>query len=444
MSSGVSSSAVLAPTCVFAPTTADQVSFLVKTAVANSCKFAAKGGGHSAVPGAADVDNGILISFDNMKNISLQTASDGTKYAAVQPGLHWGDVYTYLDPLNVIPAVGRFYPVGTGLVLGAGFSFLGNEKGFATDSVYSFETVLANGSIVTVSQTNAPDLFKAMKGGGNNFAIVTRYNLRVFPGGKIAGGMVIAAEDQTEKWLDLTYDYATVQAVQEVKSHALPAMAWVQATDVAISETPVVYVVPGATQLPAIMSGWNNMTAISNTVRSVYPHELAQEYAAGFSNGQFQEQRVFTIKANRAEFAYIWYQFLAWARAMKDVPGFNILHCNMPVTPRMATAGLAYGGNSLGLDSNKDVLSVIYLGITMDTRDDSVVSSFRSLFTTLQSHSKSANLLHPWLFWNYAGIGQDVIASYGTASVANMKKVRTKYDPSGVFKTLVPGGFKLA
>lgn len=238
------------------------------------------------MPGAADVNNGILISFENMKSISVQTASDGTKYAAVQPGMKWGDVYTYLDTLSLLPAVGRFYPVGTGLILGAGFSFLANDKGFATDTVLSFETVLANGTLVTVSQTNAPDLFKAMKGGGNNFGIVTRYNLRVYPGGKIAGGMVIAAEDQTEKWLDLTYDYATVQAVKEIKSHALPAMAWVQETDVAISETPVVYAQPGASTLPAIMSGWNNMTAISNTVRNVYPHELAQEYAAGFSNGQ--------------------------------------------------------------------------------------------------------------------------------------------------------------
>lgn len=47
-------------------------------------------------------------------------------------------------------------------------------------------------------------------------------------------------------------------------------------------------------------------------------------------------------------------------------------------------------------------------------------------------------------FWNYAGIGQDPISSYGTASNNFMRTVRTKYDPNGVFKTLVAGGFKLS
>lgn len=83
-----------------------------------------------------------------------------------------------------------------------------------------------------------------------------------------------------------------------------------------------------------------------------------------------QEQRVFTIKANRAEFAYVWYQFLAWARSVKDVPGFNILHCNMPVTPRMSSAGIANGGNSLGLDANKDVLSGTCSTLHSDFKND--------------------------------------------------------------------------
>lgn len=45
--------------------------------------------------------------------------------------------------------------------------------------------------------------------------------------------------------------------------------------------------------------------------------------------------------------------------------------------------------------------------------------------------------------WNYAGVGQEVIRSYGEASNAFMRQVRARYDPTGVFSRLVPGGFKL-
>lgn len=238
-----------------------------------------------AVPGAANVNNGVLISFDNMKNATIKNAADGTEIVAVQPGLHWGDLYTYTDQFNKIPVCGRFYPVGTGLALGAGFSFLSNEVGFATDNVYSFEMVLADGRMVTASQTQNSDLYKAQKGGGNNFGIVTRYNLRLYEGGKVVGGMVISAENTTNQWLDLTYDYNTRQAVKDFKTHALPAVAWVQENNQVLTETPLFYNKHDSSTLPPIMSGWNNLPAISNTVRQALPHELATEFATGFANG---------------------------------------------------------------------------------------------------------------------------------------------------------------
>lgn len=103
------------------------------------------------------------------------------------------------------------------------------------------------------------------------------------------------------------------------------------------------------------------------------------------------------MKVSRQEYAYAWYTFLKWARSQKNIPGFNILHCNMPVTPQMANAGLRYGGNSLGLDGLNEVLTVMYFGITMDQRDDAVVGSFRAMFSGLESHAKASRVWHPWL-----------------------------------------------
>ncbi|KAF2198207.1 FAD-binding domain-containing protein [Delitschia confertaspora ATCC 74209] len=150
------------------------------------------------MPGASHVDESVLITYDNMVEIRTTTATDGTEVVAIEPGLHWGDVYTYTDQFNKTQVTGRFYPLGIGLALGVGFSFLSNAHGFATHNGYSFEIALADDRIVTASQTSNSDLYKAQKRGGNNFGIVARYNQRIFKAERLW------EENQTEDWLGLT------------------------------------------------------------------------------------------------------------------------------------------------------------------------------------------------------------------------------------------------
>lgn len=275
----------LSPSCIFQPTVSQDVADAVKLFVANDCQFAIRGGGHSAVAGAANINDGILISFSNMKNISVHTNVD-TPYVSVQPGAVWGDVYTYCDKFDVVPMCGRFYPVGTGLALGAGFSFLSNENGFAVDNVKTYEVVLANGTLVDVSQANAPDLFRSLKGGGNNFAVVTRYDLLLYEGGLVVGGEIQTLENQTEQWLDVTYDYSVRQAVLDVKTHALPAVMYIGTTDEVITLTPLYYNDHNSSVLPPIMKGWYDLTASSDTIRQANYSSLALEFDAGLGDGQ--------------------------------------------------------------------------------------------------------------------------------------------------------------
>ena len=279
------SSAVRSPKCIFAPLYAEEVSTAVALFKSHQCKFAVRGGGHSAVPGAANIDDGILITFANMKNISLHTDTTGVEYVSIQPGAVWGDVYKFTDQFSKVPACGRFYPVGTGLALGAGFSFLANDVGFTVDNVKSYQMVLADGSLIEVNQTDNSDLFRAQKGGGDNFGVITRYDLLVYPGGPIVGGLIVAPENQTEKWLDQTYDYSVRQAVQDVKTHALPAIAYIASKNLVFSETVVYYNEHNSSVLPPIMSGWNELTGSTSTVRQASYASLAQEYAVGFNNG---------------------------------------------------------------------------------------------------------------------------------------------------------------
>lgn len=68
----------------------------------------------------------------------------------------------------------------SGLVLGGGISFHTGTRGFSCDGIKNYEVVLANGSIVNANAREHPDLFKALKGGSNNFGFVTRFDMETF------------------------------------------------------------------------------------------------------------------------------------------------------------------------------------------------------------------------------------------------------------------------
>ena len=55
----------------------------------------------------------------------------------------------------------------------------------------NYEIVLANGDVVEANQNHNNDLWLALKGGSNNFGIVTRFDLRVFPQGQLLGGIIL-------------------------------------------------------------------------------------------------------------------------------------------------------------------------------------------------------------------------------------------------------------
>jgi hypothetical protein len=73
-------------------------------------------------------------------------------------------------------------------------SYFSAEHGLICDNVLEFEVVLADGRIVTASKTQHPDLFTVMKGGNNNFGIVTQLKLRTFKYDGMWGGLVIYPE----------------------------------------------------------------------------------------------------------------------------------------------------------------------------------------------------------------------------------------------------------
>ncbi|KZP16919.1 FAD-binding domain-containing protein [Athelia psychrophila] len=173
------------PTCIVFPTNASDVVTAMKAIFLSNSNYAVRGGGHSAMPGWNTVENGVLIDFRQMTAYSYNPTSNTI---TMQPGVLWGNVYNGLSPQGVAPVGGRESDVGaSGLLLGGGLSYLSPAWGYACDSYRSLQVVLTSGALVTATATNQyKDLFRALKGGGSRFGIVTSYEVQAIHVGTAA------------------------------------------------------------------------------------------------------------------------------------------------------------------------------------------------------------------------------------------------------------------
>ncbi|KAI6085519.1 FAD-binding domain-containing protein [Hypoxylon rubiginosum] len=183
------SCSALLPTCIIFPKDVNEVSAIVKVLNNNTENFAIKSGGHNPNNGWSSVQGGPLISTQKLDSVTLDQE---TGIAKVGPGQRLDSISAALQGTGWTFVGGRIGNTGVGgLVLGGGLSYMSAQYGWAASSVLEYEIVLANGTIATASATQNADLFKALKGGGNNFGIVTTYTLQLYRQGNVFGGNLV-------------------------------------------------------------------------------------------------------------------------------------------------------------------------------------------------------------------------------------------------------------
>ena len=151
---------------------AGDVSHSVKFARAHELLIAVKGGGHNSA-GNAVCDDGMVIDLSLMQKVDVD-AESGT--ASVEGGclLSAVDQATQEHGMAVSAGIVSHTGVG-GLTLGGGFGWISRKYGLTVDMLLSVEMVTAEGKIVKASESENPDLFWAVRGGGGNFGIVTTF-----------------------------------------------------------------------------------------------------------------------------------------------------------------------------------------------------------------------------------------------------------------------------
>ena len=167
-----------------APDVADVVDFARR----NQLPVAVRSGGHS-VCGHSGSDGGVVIDLRDLQGVEIDL---DTMTVWAGSGLTAGQLTQVLDPERVVVGFGDSASVGIGgITLGGGVGYMTRKFGLTMDSLIAAEIVTASSSILTVDEANHPDLFWALRGGGGNFGVVTRFCYRLNPLPEFTGGPLV-------------------------------------------------------------------------------------------------------------------------------------------------------------------------------------------------------------------------------------------------------------
>ena len=217
------------PAVIVRPRTTADVVAAVNHARDNGLVLAVRGGGHNA-GGLAMCDDGLVIDLSAMREV---TVDPQRRSATAQGGALWRDFDAATHPHGLATTGGLISTTGVGgLTLGGGLGWLMRQHGLACDNVTAVEIVTADGTVRRASATENQDLFWAVRGGGGNFGVVTRFEFRLHPVHTLYAGMLVYPGPRTPEVLRRYRDVAmnapdelTVFAAMMTSPEGMPIIA---------------------------------------------------------------------------------------------------------------------------------------------------------------------------------------------------------------------------
>lgn len=158
-------------------TSAADVSSAVTFARTWSLDLSICGGGH-ATSGASSSDGGLVVDLSQMRAVTVDPSAMTIK---AQGGCLWVDVDKAAAEHGLATVGGTVNHTGIGgLTLGGGYGWLSGKYGLVIDNLLAVQMVLADGSIVTASDSENPDLFWAVRGAGQGFGVAVEFTYRAY------------------------------------------------------------------------------------------------------------------------------------------------------------------------------------------------------------------------------------------------------------------------
>ena len=175
------------PAAIVRPVDSGEVARVISTARENGLELAVRGGGHSAA-GYGTSEGGIVLDLTMLARLAIDA---DVRIARAAGGLTSGQVTAAAAQYGLAAGFGDTPSVGIGgLTLGGGAGFLVRKHGLTIDHLLAAEIVTTDGRVLEVDADRCPDLFWAIRGGGGNFGVVTRFDYRLHPVDMVTGGML--------------------------------------------------------------------------------------------------------------------------------------------------------------------------------------------------------------------------------------------------------------
>jgi FAD/FMN-containing dehydrogenase len=176
------------PAVIARPRTDAEVAEVVLAARDTGVPLAVRGGGHSSA-GHSTVDDGLVLDLRELTAFEIDPAG---RTAWAEAGLTAGEVTRLTAQHGLAVGFGDTGSVGIGgITLGGGVGYLARRHGLTIDNLLAADVVTAGGEVLRVDETAHPDLFWAIRGGGGNFGVVTRFQYQLSAVAQVYGGMLV-------------------------------------------------------------------------------------------------------------------------------------------------------------------------------------------------------------------------------------------------------------
>ena len=389
---------------------------------------AVRGGGHN-VAGNAICDGGIVIDLSAMNGVRVDLTAQRVR---AEGGCTLGDVdretqaFGLAAPLGVVSLTGI-----AGLTLCGGLGWLRRKHGMACDALVSVDVVTADGKFVTASETENPDLFWAVRGGGGNFGVVTSFEYELYPVGPTVTlcapfyPLTDGAGDIMRRWRDFM-----AEAPEDISSSCL---FWSIPAHPNFPEelqgTPVV--ITAAVHSGALEDGERLMQPLRGLGEPVLDLSGPIPY-----NGVQTAFDPLFVKGERLNYWKSLYLDRLDDEAIRRI----VARAHDRPNPWALIAFWHLGGAMNRVDPAATALGVrdaAYL-YSLDTSWTDHADDARAIAWTREAWAEMQDYSRGGTYLNFPGQGEEgeklMRASYGDANYERLVEIKTKYDPANMFR----------
>jgi len=401
------------PELIVRPLDVDDVVTAIRFAREADLPVAVRGGGHG-VAGHCVGDGSLVVDLRLMREVVVDPE---VLTATCGGGSLWEDLDTPSQRHGLATPGGTFGDTGVaGLTLGGGIGHLTPSYGLTLDNLLAATVVTADGDVVSASESENPDLFWALRGGGGNFGIVVDFTFRLHPVGLLLGGHLDYRLEDAPIVLSAWRD------VMESAPDSLASFAQIyrdRVTGEGLVNTSIAWVGDLDAGRDAIRELTDGLSPVTNNVRPMYYCELQDIYGRmpfglrNYWSGRFLAElpdELFALTNERFHESETYGGVL-----------FEPLHGAPTRVPSDATA---FAGREARWNAT-------FINLWAEPDED------EREIETARAYSRS---LEPWKigggYLNYAteAAGDDLETEFGARRFERLRAVKRQYDSANVFR----------